>query len=215
MMQFFLLNENIPFSISLAVMLGISILEILSVLAGVGLSHFLDNLLHHPHLEINIHHDVDVHDDLPLFTRFLGWIRYGHVPILVVFISFLAAFSILGFVEQTIAKNVYKVLSWQIAIWPPLFLSIPFVRSISLILGRCCFKDETTAVSTDSFIGKFAIITVGTARQGFPTEAKLIDQYKQTHYLLVEPIDSSSLKTGTKVLLVEKKNHIFLVRKDS
>ena len=215
MFQFFLLNENLPFSIALAVMLGISILEILSVIGGVGLSHLLDNLLHHPHIDFD--HDIgDVHHDLPLFTKFLGWIRYGHVPILVVFISFLTVFSILGFTEQLLANNIlHKVFSWKIAIWPPLFLSIPFVRSISLILGQYCFKDESTAISTDTFVGKTAVVTIGTARQGFPTEAKLIDQFQQTHYLMVEPINDDSIPTGSRVFIVEKRNHIFLVRKDS
>jgi len=223
-LTFFVLNENTPFAITLAIMLGIVIIELVTTTLGFGLSHILDNFLH---VDFNLDHDVsfdghsgiegahhDFHSDhLPLFTKFIGWIRFKHVPILVVFVTFLTLFSIVGYTEQLIAFNLNMLLPWYIAIWPALFISIPLVRTISYLLGTYVIKDETTAVSSSSFLNKTAVITIGTARVGYPAQAKLTDKYGQAHYIMIEPKDKNdSFPMGTKLEIIDrdkKANHLF------
>jgi hypothetical protein len=219
--SFLVAKENLPFAVALTVMLFISLIEFLTTIMGMGLSHILDNILHfHPEtfdISHDIHHDIshdtDAHDFVPVFTKFLGWIRYGHIPLLIVFITFLMFFSIIGFVEQLIASRISDLLPSYIAIWPALFITIPLVRISSLLLGKFLIKDETTSVSLNTFIGKKAIITIGIACKDKPAEAKLVDEFKQTHYVMVEPIDNVTFSSGTEVLIIEKKaDHLFLVK---
>ena len=64
-------------------------------------------------------------------------------------------------------------------------------------------KEQTEAVSQRGFVGRIAIIIRGEARTGHPAEAKLSDQYGQTHYLLVEPDEADAvLRAGQEVLIV-------------
>lgn len=223
--SFLIVKENLPFAISLTIMLFISLIEFVTTIMGMGLSHILDNILHfHPETfdishdighDISHDHDFDHDSDtLPIFTKFLGWIRYNHVPLLIVFISFLTFFSITGLIEQfIISKVINKLLPWYIAIWPALFITLPLVRTSSYLLGKFLIKDETTSVSANTFIGKNAIITIGIASKNNPAEAKLVDEFNQTHYVMVEPIDDVTFSSGTKVHIIEKKaDHLFLVK---
>lgn len=97
-MEFFLQSGNLPFSIALATLLGIGLLEIGSFFVGFSLSHILDHS--------GIHHEVDTDvDHLTLFAKFIGWLRYKNTPLIVLIISFLAEFSLIGLSLQFILKQ--------------------------------------------------------------------------------------------------------------
>jgi hypothetical protein len=71
-------------------------------------------------------------------------------------------------------------------------------------------KDETDAVSEQSFIGRVAVITLGNASHGSPAEAKLKDQHGQMHYVMVEPdLPNEAFSQGTAVILVRQKGAHF------
>jgi hypothetical protein len=71
-------------------------------------------------------------------------------------------------------------------------------------------RDETESVSSDSFLGLEAQITVGTARTGRPAEARVRDKWGKTHYVMVEPDNAGSeFATGQNVLLIGRRDHIF------
>ena len=71
-------------------------------------------------------------------------------------------------------------------------------------------KDETSAVSHNSFIGRVATVVIGTAKQGEPAQAKLLDQFGRTHYVMVEPdIQGEELTAPTAVLLVSLEGSVF------
>jgi hypothetical protein len=66
-------------------------------------------------------------------------------------------------------------------------------------------KDETSAVSELSLIGRAGIIVRGTATQSLAAEAKVRDAYGRAHYVLVEPdFADQSFAEGSDVLLVKK-----------
>jgi hypothetical protein len=66
-------------------------------------------------------------------------------------------------------------------------------------------KEETDAVSEETFVGKVATIIRGTAKRGFPAEAKLKDLSGQTHYILVEPdAEGDEFTQGAEVIVVQK-----------
>jgi hypothetical protein len=64
-------------------------------------------------------------------------------------------------------------------------------------------RDQTTAVSDASLVGRVGTIVIGVASAGRPAEARIRDEYGTTHYVMVEPeAEGESLVAGASVLLV-------------
>lgn len=194
-------TENLLFSLSLALMLFIGILEGLAALGGMSGSSVLDSFLP----------DADVgHVDTGL-GKLLGWLRIREVPVLMLLVLFLASFGTLGLFFQSGLRSLtgHYLPGWIPAI-PVLFLSLGLTRFFGGILRRILPKDETRAVSRTSLIGKVAVITLGTASKGQPAEAKTRDEHGQTHYFLVEPDNADAVfNMGEEVLLVSMQDHIY------
>lgn len=213
MIELFLASENLPFSVALVLLFGIALLEGITTFIGFGFSQFLENLLPDtdiPHMDIDV--DADIGMETPsILTRLLGWIRIKGVPMIVVLVVFLTVFSLSGFIVQAIIKSIIGFyLPWFIAMLPAFFITIPIVKASSLILSNFVIKDETSALKTETFVGKIAVITLGNARKGMPAEAKLTDTYGQVHYIRVEPDeDDEVLEQSAEVLLIKKQGHIF------
>lgn len=208
MWAFITAAENLPFSVALMVMLGIALLEGVGLLLGAGLSGLVDALL--PDIEV----EVDLHDAQPsaALSQFLGWLYVGKVPFLVVLIVLLTSFGIIGFILQSISLSLLGTLLPALLTAPvALLAALPLSRISIVALARIMPHDETEAVSADSFIGRVAVVTTGTARQGFAAQARLNDQHGQTHYVMVEPeTGDTELCSGSDVLLIKKKGNRFI-----
>jgi len=210
MMQLITASENLPFTVALAVMFGIALLEGITSVFGAGFSAVLDTLL--PEMDIDVDLDGPEVRTPNAITRLLGWLRVGQVPILMLLVIFLTAFGLLGLVIQSATHVVIGVYApgWLASI-PAVVLATPMVRVCGGLLERFMPKDETEAVSEDSFIGRIATITLGTARQNDPAQARLKDHFGQSHYVMVEPEnDQESFNQGDQVLLIKKQNSVFL-----
>ena len=207
MVETFLAPDNIPFAVALVLMIGIAILEGITTIIGFGFSQFLESLL--PEVDLP-EADIELHTQ-SVFTKTLGWIKVKDVPMLVVLILFLTFFSLSGFTIQVLLKNTFgSLLPWYLAIIPALIITLPLVRQLSGLLAKFVIRDKTEVVSTDTFIGKTAIITLGNAKIGFPAEAKLEDEYGQLHYIRVEPDEEGvELEQNTEILLVNKRGYVF------
>lgn len=207
-MLFLLEDGNVLFSAALALMLIIAIMEGALTLIGFGFSQMLDNLIP----------DLDIDADLPDgahpsgLNRLLGWMRFGQVPALVILITFLTLFGVLGISLQLfISSIIATTLPAWIAAVPTLLVTLPCVRFITGLLQHVAIKDETEAISANSFVGNVATITLGEAKQGSPAEARFTDKFGTTHYTMVEPDNNETFSQGEKVLLVEKSGSIFKV----
>lgn len=53
-------------------------------------------------------------------------------------------------------------------------LAMPSVRLFSSVLVRIMPRDETSAVASDSFIGRTATITLGTAKRGSAAQGESV-----------------------------------------
>ena len=92
---------------------------------------------------------------------------------------------------------------------------MPLVRVAAKLISKIIPKDETTAINSDDFVGYHATIVLGEARRNHPAQAKFVDEHKQTHYVMVEPLnDEDTLKAGEIVALYEKQGNIFLATKN-
>ncbi|MBO6504149.1 MAG: YqiJ family protein [Kordiimonadaceae bacterium] len=211
MIDFMLEAANYPFSIALAIMVLIAAIEGVGTLLGFALSGLLDNLM--PELDI----DVDTPDlnDHGAFGEFLTWLRLREVPVIVVLIAFLTSFSVTGYVIQYVLNSsVGFILPSLIAGPIALFLCLPGVRLFAGVLGKIMPKDETEAVGTASFIGRTAVITLGTASRGEPAQGRLKDKFGKSHYVMIEPdLDDHQFKQGEETLLVRQDGATFFAIK--
>ena len=211
MFEFLTAAQNTPFSVALAVMLGIAVLEGIGSLLGFALSHILDSLLP----EVDVDFDADISSELetpsPL-SRLLGWLRVGEVPMLMLLVIFLTAFGLIGLGLQSFSQATLGFLIPGIfASLLAFLLSLPIVRLFGNILNKIMPKDETDAVTEESLVGRIATITLGTATQGSPAEARVRDIHGTTHYVMVEPeSEDAQFSTSSSVLLLRKEGAKFI-----
>ncbi len=213
MMEFIFAGQNLPFTVALGVMLVIAVLEGITTVLGAGLSDVLDALI--PEFDLDADFDVDM--DSPDFdapgalTKLFGWLHIGRVPVLMLLIIFLTAFGLLGLGIQSLAQDMFGILlPGLLSAGATFFLALPVVRLCGGILGKIMPQDETDAVSEKSFIGRIAVITLGKAAKGNPTQAKLRDEHGQTHYVMVEPdMAEDEFEMGSSIVLVSQQGAVF------
>jgi len=213
-----------PFGVALLLMSGIGLLEGVAMVLGSGLSQFIDNLLPDTDLDFDLDMDLDMDagldTDLDLaeigspsaLSRLLGWLCIGHVPILVLFVIFLASFGLMGIALQNTINGItgFYLPTWLASI-PVLFASLPIVRVFGKIIGRIIPKDETSAISSKTFRGRVVTITLGTAEKGNPAQAKFTDRFGQSHYLMVEPEKAGEqFQQNDQILLLKKGTNAFI-----
>ena len=183
------------FGIAIALMLMLGLLELLSLFAG-GFTDWLDNLLPDSLVEADL--DGDLHGGIEgagALVRFLDWLYVGRVPLMMLLVVFLAVFGLTGYVLQSVCAG--------------LFLALPLVRLTAGGLYKIMPKDETTAVSQESLIGRVGTVVLGEARQGSPAQVRVKDGYGQQHYVMAEPDGEGVLKQGEAVLLVSLEGNTF------
>ncbi len=215
MFDFLIAGQNLPFTVAICLMLVITFMEGVGTLLGSGLSEMVESLM--PDFDLDVDIDIDADIDGPDIdpqgglTKILGWLRIGEVPFLMLLIVFLTVFGLVGLGIQSLAQEMFGNLLPGLATGIVVFLiSMPLVRLLGGLLAKVIPKDETDAVSEDSFIGRTATITLGQANKGNPTRAKLHDQYGTTHYILVEPdLDDELFEQGSSVILVSRAGAVF------
>ena len=191
-------DYNSIFTIALIVMLFISIIEGITVLLGFGLSLIIETIFPDIDLELGNH-------EVPegALSKLLSWLNYGKVPVLIILICFLTLFGLIGYITQYLVYGLTTSLLPQIIVVPlALIIALPFMKVTTSFFKTIMPKDETTALSNESFIGKVAVITLGKASYGSPAEGKIKDKYGQTHYFMVEPeLKNEEFMQGEDVIL--------------
>lgn len=193
-MNAFLAPESWPFVLATGLMVALGLIELLALLAGASASHWLDGLM--PHAD-----GVEGFAD-----AFLGWLHVGKAPLLVLLVTFLAAFAVIGFGIQIAAGGIVGrfVPAWLTAV-AAFAAALPVVRAFGGLLARIIPKDETSAVSDASLIGRVATVVTGTAIAGRPAQARVRDEHGNTHYVMVEPEEQGvQFEQGAGVLLVRQ-----------
>lgn len=193
-MSVFLAPESWPFLVATFVLVALTVIEGVTLLAGVSASHWFDSLL------------PDSPDGADGLDSVLGWLHVGKVPVLVLLVIFLAGFAIVGFALNMISHAVFGTGLTPLVSAPLAFIAaLPVVRGAGAVASRLIPKDETFAVSLDSLVGRVAAVVSGTARHGFPAQGKVTTEHGQTIYVMVEPDDpGTEFPTGESVLLVRR-----------
>ena len=192
MFDFFLLPENLPFSVALLVMLMIGAAEAIGLGAGA------------------VHLDAhgDVHAD---GGDLLAWLGVGVVPLLIVLVVLLALFGLIGITIQQLAESFAGApLSPWLAAPAAFVAALPLTGICARGLARVLPQDETTAIGLENLVGKRAEIVVGEARRGSPARGRVRDAYGQVHYVMVEPTgDDDTITAGGTALLVRREGETF------
>lgn len=221
MLDFLFASDNAPFMFACAVLVLLLVLQLISLVLGFGVETPLDMAIPDLDLDpgINVDLPTEIHVDGgnleavsgPL--RALTWLGLGRVPVVLLIGLYLTFFAAVGFTLQGVVYSFTGqryLLPFWIAWVPALAATVPLARYASIGIARIMPREETTAVSTRTFIGRVAIIITGTARSGSPAEAKLHDEHGQVHYLLVEPdVQSEEFTQGTDVLIVSQNGATF------
>lgn len=204
-MSFLFAAPNIVFTVSLGVLALLLMLEF----AGSGLSDVVEGMF--PDIDADV---ADV-DDASMPSQFLSWLRSGRVPMLMVFAVFLGVFGAGGLLLQHVVATLFGApLQAAIASLTMLPLSLPLVKMAAAVLARMMPRDETAVISREDLIGRIAVIVTGHARKGFPAQAKLRDEFRTTHYLMVEPDqDDVELRQGEEVALMARRGAVYLAKR--
>ena len=223
MIDFLLLPQNQVFTVALALMAGIAVIELLGLLFGLGISQLVDQII--PDFDLDADVDLDADADLQAdlsgggttLSQVLSWFNVGKVPVLVLLVLFLTAFGLAGlFVQRVVAGGIGIALPGIVAAVPALLVGVFTVRIGGKGIAHVMPKEETSAVSEKTFIGRTATLVLGDASKGNAAQAKLEDAFKQTHYILVEPDNADeTLPEGTDVLIVRQEGTIFFAIKNT
>jgi hypothetical protein len=190
----FLEPQTWPFTVATVLLLMIAIMEGLAMLLGASVSEWLHGLVDH------------AGGPDGAFDKALGWLHVGRVPLLVLLVLFLAAFALTGFALNMV---VHRMFGLWLAPWisvPLAFIAtVSTVRALGDVLARVIPREQSFAVTFDSLVGLVATVVNGTARPGYPAQAKVVSQHGQTLYVLVEPDEAGvTFQNGSSVLLVRQ-----------
>jgi hypothetical protein len=191
----FLAPDTWPFTVATLLLLLITAVEGIALLFGAHVLHWLDHLVPDPW-------DA-VHGP---FDSALGWLHVGKVPVLVLMVIFLASFALTGFALNMVAHRLFGLyLTVWIAVPVALITALPIVRILGAGLAHMIPSDETFAVTLDTLVGRVATVVSGTARNGYPAQAKVLNQHGQALYVMVEPdTHGAEFAQGASILLVRQ-----------
>lgn len=203
-MNFLLMSGVTPFTVSLLVLAGLVIIELVLLLIGTHFFGLMDDLLPDMHLDVH----ADSHFTIGKALYFVG---FGKVPFLMVLMSFLASFGLVGYILQSsMLKIVGSVLPLMLAVPASVVVAILITGRISAFLARIMPNEQTTAVSEQSFIGRMATVTYGTASVSYPATAEVTDEHGRTHHIQLKSVhENESFSEGSKALIVSLQDGFF------
>ena len=212
-MEILTVPANLPFTVALAIVLLLGVLEIIGLMIGGASAIGIDG----PDLDapaIDADGDLDAGE---IFSQILGWLHVGQIPVTILAIAWLFNFGVAGLLLQSIIQSLSgRMMPTLIAAFIAFFISLPATRISGGVLKKILPRDETEAVSSESFIGCEARITTGTAKRGKPAEARLRDRFGRTHYVMVEPEnDEEVFVSGSPVLILKRNGDVFRVMEGS
>lgn len=195
-MELFLAPECLPFAVSALILVGLTALEMLSLLVGFSFGEVLNKAWPEDHGGI---------------SGLLSWLNYGGVPVLVLIMLLLGMFAINGFVLQAVAHAFWAPLPALIASVPAFLVAIPAVRYSSGLVARIVPRDETYVVDLADFVGRIAEVTVGPLDQGLPGRVRAKDRHGNWHVFRAKAApDEAPIAIGAQVLIVDRKSDVFI-----
>jgi membrane protein implicated in regulation of membrane protease activity len=203
-----------PFVTAGLVLVGLCLIEVVSLLFGHSLSGAVDHMLGLDHADVDAHAEIphgsvlDLHADSPhgnLFGSFYDWLNAGRVPLLILLMAGLGTFSVVGLALQIVAMHLAQPLPTLVAALLAFLAVIPTTRSVSRVLARFLPRDESYAVDERDLIGRTGVVTLGPVDAASAGRAKVLDAYGNVHFPRVRSArDGLVIPQGAKVLVVDR-----------
>lgn len=229
MLDLFLTPEMAPFAVSLGLLLGLFVLELVFLLLGGSLI-----TSEAPDADLSLPDAPDLEDfDLPELSADgvdlaeydiadlgdvsteveavapgsagpLGWLGIGKAPFIVWLATFLLAFGLSGAALQIAALRGFGALMPALGAG---VLALPagalFARTFAAGFARLVPQSESTALSERSLGRRRGVVSQGTAKQGNPAQVRVLDGHGNFHYLRAEPLEKDAeIAQGTEVLVL-------------
>ncbi len=213
MTEIFFNAQSYPFAIALTLVLGLFLLEIITlILGGSVLSLGADA----PDLDLDADFDIDADLDVELAiapSGLLGWIGIKDVPFMMWLVSFLTMFGLSGLGLQSALAGIFGApLPASLAALAAFPIGLSGARFMARIIARIMPRHESEAMRKRFLGGHHGTITQGIARRGKPAEAKIKDRFGNFHYLRVEPLDDGDvIPEGADVHVIRRKDGMFYV----
>jgi hypothetical protein len=194
--DFWLADENIIFAAGGLILVGLALLQ------SSGLTDFA------PDLDADTDGDLNAGDIGDGLLSFLG---IGRLPLMIWLALYVMLFTLIGFGGQQFIQSLTGALLPALLAGPAAAMAaLPLTALLARPLAHIMPKDETTAVSLDSLVGRFAWVEIGTARRGSPARAKAMDIHGHAHFIMVEPDnEDQAFLAGEKLLLVRRQGDVF------
>lgn len=210
--------ENLPFAVALGLFFLIGILQMFTLLTGISLFGWLDSLL--PDIDAagevapSLGADtggsgadaLDVLSETSWVSKTFAWMNFGRVPFIISFLFFLFLYACIGYNGQLLIAQAGLGMLPAIVAGPLVLLVCVYpLKWGNALLSYVTPRDETSAVSADSHIGRIATITIGEATHTRTAEARLRGAGGHTHYVMVRADrEGMSFKEGAHVLIVSR-----------
>ena len=212
MTEIFFNAQSYPFTLALALVAGLFLLEIITLILG---GSFLSMEADAPEVDVDLDADFDLEMEVELENAIApsGLFGQKEVPFMMWLVSFLTMFGLAGLVLQSALKAsvgapLPAILAALIALPAGLFGA----RFIARVIARIMPKHESEAMRTRYLGGHHGTITQGIAKRGKPAEAKIQDRFGNFHYLRVEPLDDGDeIPQGAAVHVIRRKDGMFFV----
>ena len=198
MYAFLFSDSNLWFSICIGLVFALFTLEILGMLFGLSLLSFLDDIS-----PVEVDTDISINGG---FSSLLSWLCIDKLPLMIWLVLLLTSFGLSGYMINYTSLTLFtSTLSNTLSIPIAGLLSLLITARLGEFIARLIPKSESSATRTTDLEGHVAEITLGTAKMHSAAEAKCVDEFNQTHYLMVEPLEEDEeFHQGEHVILVKK-----------
>ncbi|MCL1145034.1 YqiJ family protein [Shewanella marinintestina] len=204
MVDFLLSQENLPYAISLGLVLLFGLLETLSLVIGASL--------------VGLLHPAEVVDNIELSNKnssvmlsFASWLSMNRLPVLLWFALALLSFSMAGFVINAVSMRWLLVLQPQLVSLPfALFLMALSCHYFGAAIADRLQRNISNVISIEDLNGSVAKLEFGRAMLGYPGAAIVVDKNQQEHHVFVEPVNTEvEFTEGSLVVLVKRKGRVW------
>jgi hypothetical protein len=184
-----------PFAVAGLVLLGLVLIEMLSAFAGSTLSDTIEGFSAGAAAE-----------------KSLGWLNLGRVPVLVLLMALLAAFTSIGFVMQSLLGRSIGALPPLTASLAAFAMALPATRGLSRVIGRMLPRDESYAIIDEQLVGKTGVVTVGPLESASVGRASVLDAFGNKHFPRVRPLDAAAvIEEGAAIVIVGREGREYRV----
>jgi hypothetical protein len=209
--------ENAAFGIALILLLALFALQLVGLLLGSELFAWMDSAVPElPELDLDLEVDVQAAASAGsggFVDHLFAFLNLGRVPLIISLLAFLFFFSCIGYNLQFVLREMGLPLMPLLGASAISFaVSLPLLRLSNAGLARVLPKDESAAVSPDTFVGRVAVVTLGTVTAQRQSEARLTGPRGRTHHVqVIADSEGMEFHQGDEVLLVSRQGPRYAV----